>query len=38
MSSPFAHFKKTSDRVKTDRRDTDQLARLYGAGEPPGSG
>src|SRR6185436_2153594 len=25
--------KKASDRVKTDRRDADQLARLYRAGE-----
>ena len=31
--SPSLISKKASDRVKTDRRDADQLARLYRAGE-----
>lgn len=31
--SPSLIPKKSSDRIKTDRRDADQLARLYRAGE-----
>lgn len=34
--SPSLIPKKASDRVKTDRRDADQLARLYRAGELTG--
>jgi transposase len=34
--SPSLIPKKASDRVKTDRRDADQLARLYRAGEITG--
>jgi hypothetical protein len=33
LVSPSLIPKKASDRVKTDRRDADQLARLYRAGE-----
>jgi len=33
LVSPSMIPKKASDRVKTDRRDADQLARLYRAGE-----